>query len=360
MVATTTRPTTLTLPTVDLTPYLNDPSSEEALQACQQASTALLTYSALAIRDPRVPPEYNKTFINLMEDYFSQPFSSKVPADTRPELGYQVGVTPECTEVPRCGRDEKCLEWVNGMKEEHRPTEGFDGPDPKWRFFWRIGERPKETMFQELNAEKVVPAAFPQWEEVMNKWGSLMHHAITTLSEMIAIGFGLEKDTFTKMTRYGPHLLAPTGSDLEKYGKVDTVLAGFHYDLNFLTIHGKSRFPGLHIWAKDGRKMLAKVPDGCLLVQAGKQLEWLTGGQVLAGYHEVVVVPETLEAVEKQKALNRPLWRVSSTLFYHISSDEKLRPLGKFAEKEGVEKEYPEVFTGDQVKMELGLINLMK
>lgn len=29
------------------------------------------------------------------------------------------------------------------------------------------------------------------------------------------------------------------------------------------------------------------VPDGCLLVQAGKQLERLTGGHVLAGFHEV-------------------------------------------------------------------------
>jgi len=35
------------------------------------------------------------------------------------------------------------------------------------------------------------------------------------------------------------------------------------------------------------RKMPVAVPDGCLLVQAGKQLERLTGGHVLAGFHEV-------------------------------------------------------------------------
>lgn len=35
------------------------------------------------------------------------------------------------------------------------------------------------------------------------------------------------------------------------------------------------------------RKMPVSVPDGCLLVQAGKQLERLTGGHVLAGFHEV-------------------------------------------------------------------------
>lgn len=31
------------------------------------------------------------------------------------------------------------------------------------------------------------------------------------------------------------------------------------------------------------------MPDGCLLVQAGKQLEVLTGGHVIAGFHEVLV-----------------------------------------------------------------------
>jgi len=31
-----------------------------------------------------------------------------------------------------------------------------------------------------------------------------------------------------------PHLLAPTASDLRKWGKLNTILAGFHTDLNFL------------------------------------------------------------------------------------------------------------------------------
>jgi hypothetical protein len=38
-------------------------------------------------------------------------------------------------------------------------------------------------------------------------------------------------------------------------------------DLNLLTIHGKSRFPGLYIWLRDGTRTAVKIPDGCLLVQ---------------------------------------------------------------------------------------------
>lgn len=50
---------------------------------------------------------------------------------------------------------------------------------------------------------------------------------------------------------------------------------------------GKSRFPGLHVWLADGRRLPVAIPPGCLLCQAGKQLEWLTGGRVKAGMHEV-------------------------------------------------------------------------
>jgi len=82
--------------------------------------------------------------------------------------------------------------------------------------------------------------------------------------------------------------------DLNIYNKVGTVLAGFHTDLNFMTIHGKSRFPGLYVWTSDDKKLLVRIRDGCLLVQAGKQFEWLTGGAVKAGFHEVVVTDETV------------------------------------------------------------------
>lgn len=114
-----------------------------------------------------------------------------------------------------------------------------------------------------------------------------------------------------------------------------------------LQIHGKSRFPGLSVWLADGTRCPVSIPQGCLLcqvcvcewfdkmcvcvwqqhvatcgcllqvvgaglvlqgfwidaqvpkccnwsgdcccwlLQAGKQLEWLTGGRVKAGMHEV-------------------------------------------------------------------------
>ena len=44
------------------------------------------------------------------------------------------------------------------------------GVDPKWRFFWRIGERPKVTKYATLAAEPVVPKNFPEWTPVSCVW----------------------------------------------------------------------------------------------------------------------------------------------------------------------------------------------
>jgi isopenicillin N synthase-like dioxygenase len=103
--------------------------------------------------------------------------------------------------------------------------------------------------------------------------------------------------------------------------------------------------------------MLVKVPDGCLLLQAGKQFEWLTGGYVLAGFHEVVVNEQAVAAKDAAQAAGRSLWRISSTLFGHIASNENLEPVGKFKD-EPKAKEYPPITAGEQVLAELKAISL--
>lgn len=182
--------------------------------------------------------------------------------------------------------------------------------------------------------------------------------SVEDLTEMACLGLGLPRQYFRDAGRYGPHILAPTSSDLVKYGKKDTILAGFHTDLNFLTIHGRSRYPGLHVWARNtGKKIPVKMPPGnYLLVQAGKQLEHLSGGLVKAGFHEVVVNDATLQAMERRRreAPERPLIRISSTFFWHLASDIELKPLPELVKKtqafagEDV-TEYPAMKVGEQV-----------
>jgi isopenicillin N synthase-like dioxygenase len=135
---------------------------------------------------------------------------------------------------------------------------------------------------------------------------------------------------------------------------MDTILAGFHTDLNFLTIHGRSRYPGLNIWARNsGSRIPVKIPPGNnLLVQAGKQLEYITGGLIRAGFHEVVVNEQTLATIERRKRElpDRPLIRISSTFFWHLSSDEVLAPIPSLeARARSLRDEYLKAGMDDEV-----------
>jgi isopenicillin N synthase-like dioxygenase len=113
-----------------------------------------------------------------------------------------------------------------------------------------------------------------------------MLSTVFSVAGMLETGLSLPENSLTEKLRNGMHVLGPTGSDLSTYKK-DTVFAGFHYDISFLTIHGKSKFPGLYVWLRTGEKRKVSIPDGCLLLQAGKEIEYLTGGFLEAGYHEV-------------------------------------------------------------------------
>ncbi len=203
----------------------------------------------------------------------------------------------------------------------------------------------------------MVPPAFPQWASVMDSWGSKLLAAADATSQLAALGFGLPRAAFAGRMAHGPHLLAPTASDFSRFGAAGTVLAGYHADLNFITAHGRSRYPGLFVWTREGRRIPVKIPPGCLLLQAGLQFQHLTGGHVLAGFHEVVVSGATADAIAAAAAAGRSLWRISSTLFSHIASDVTLEPLAHFAAEEGAAG-YPPVLAGDQVAAELAAINL--
>jgi hypothetical protein len=164
----------------------------------------------------------------------------------------------------------------------------------------------------------------------------------------------------------GSHLLAPTASDLMKHD-VGTALAGFHYDLNWLTVHGKSRFPGLYVWTRAMKKLACKIPDGCLIMQSGIQFERLTGGYVLAGFHEVMYTQATKDARDRvlkemeETGKKRVMWRISSTLFSHLRYNVDMLPLEEMSHLYDVEiaaQKYKKMTAWDSTLKELSAIEL--
>lgn len=295
----------------------------------------------LVVKDDDISLEANERFLDMMEVYFGQSTEEKM-RDMRPDSHYQVGVTPEGVELSRCTQDPKCMEFIEDCTPENRPTKP-SGKDPKWRFMYHISETSPCV-------NQVVPDAFKhEWVEKMDAWGKGLLRSVVKVAARIEEGLGLSSGVLVDLLKGGHHLLAPTGTDVRKYSDLNTVYASYHCDISFMTIHGKSRFPGLFIWLRDGTKIPVKIPSGCLLLQVGKQLEWLTAGYFKAGYHEVICTDQTINQLKR----NRTNWRVSSTLFAHVNSDALLEPKGGF-----ISDEYPTIRAGDFVDNELKTTNL--
>jgi len=343
-------------PVIDAAAFLDNTETRE--EECKKAAESLHKYGILILKDPRVDEKDNDEYIEMMEKYFETRgdkfYNHENLVEARPEIHYQVGVTPEYVEKAR----NHCARFAHYDDDNKPISECPPEYDAKWRYFWHIGDRPEEKKAMYAN---IIPEDLPEWEERMTKWGNMMIDACFTAAEMAAVGLGIPHDTFSEKMKLGPHLLAPTGSDLIK-NDVGTVFAGVHYDLNFLTVHGKSRFPGLFIWLNDGTKKSVKVPDGCLLLQAGIQLEWLTGGYIKAGFHEVIYTEKTKEKVKKrlEKNPDAKVWRVSSTLFSHIRHDISLAPLAELKDlhDEGALEKYQDITSEEKTMEELKAISL--
>ena len=300
--------------------------------------------SCLVIRTNQITQEEQHNFKNLMCKYYEQTTEEKLK-DCRPETGYQLGTTPEGVEQSKCFFDTSCFKFIEKLKPNAMPVFSHEKHDPKWRYFWELN-----------NKENVIPNKFKdEWEKTMNSWGSKLYNIIQQVTKLIEEGLYLKENELNDKLKDGKQLLAPTGIDISKYNTLNTTYATFHTDISFLTIHGKSNYPGLRIWLRNGTRMDLKIPDGCLLLQVGRQLEWLTGGYFTAGYHEVICTYDTLKKYKNNTESN---WRVSSTLFSHLNSEIYLEPLSKFRNITTIQM-YPRIKEENFIKQELEYTKLL-
>jgi hypothetical protein len=120
----------------------------------------------------------------------------------------QVGCTPSCTEVPRATKDKELQQRMMSYSPGNEATPP-SGADVKWRFFWRLGWG--ESGENDEWGAQVKPQHIPEWPEAMDSWGHALLNTVEAVSRLLAIGYGLEEETFTSLLHGGHHLLAPTG-----------------------------------------------------------------------------------------------------------------------------------------------------
>ncbi len=241
----------------------------------------------------------------------------------RPDLFYQVGLTPPNTETHRQH------EGWDLLPKQHRPLTNFDGKDEhKYRWFDPIG--PVDVI-----PYKPVTPDIPGFRQSMVRWGEALAYTVVKdrLAKMIAFGYGLPVDYFEEILARGAHLVAPTGTELgrclEMLAEEEVPfikLAGFHNDLNWGTIHGRATIPGLWIWTTEGKRVLVRIKEGHLLFQVGQQLAAQTAYRMKAGYHEVVITPKLGKEIQAKHQGQTFAWRIGSTVFVTADRQASLVP----------------------------------
>ena len=87
------------------------------------------------------------------------PATPPLPSPSRPTPHraprYQLPPSPHLHTSPHLPTPQAAAACLPEAHQPSLPT----GPDPKWRFFWRVGERPSNGQYAELNAEPVVPVS---------------------------------------------------------------------------------------------------------------------------------------------------------------------------------------------------------
>jgi len=310
--------------------------------------------------DSDIGPIRNR-WLEMILRYWRQPSEIK-RWDARPEIGHQVGVMPPYTET---ARDNSFR--FSGMPTENQPGRR-ENANPYWRFFHRFGERPTyDTGFPVLNTPPVIPVGFEaDWATVTTEVGALILSAINLATSLISLEYTGKPETLLSMTRYGQHLLAPTGtnvSELIRFEGDQAVIAAAHEDLNWISGHLPANGPGLRAWTRDLSAFLVKAPPNCVLLQAGMQLQRVTGGRILAGLHEVLVTPALVRLAQaKELSSSEPFWRTSCTVFGALRSDVSLRCHPEISARLGLADGHQDedILAGDFVLRELRAIGMLR
>ena len=107
-------------PIIEMQAFFERESNPNWQLECRKVAYSFHKFGICIVRDPRVAHEENDSYIDMVERYFEaiseDYYAGGQLADSRPELSYQVGVTPESMEK---ARDYE--EIANGLPEVDKP-----------------------------------------------------------------------------------------------------------------------------------------------------------------------------------------------------------------------------------------------
>ena len=94
-------------PIIDMSLFLDrrPDANADIIEECRKVALSFHKFGICIVKDPRVNHEENDAYLDMMETYFEQVsqdfYAGRELADSRPELSFQTGVTPESVEMAR-------------------------------------------------------------------------------------------------------------------------------------------------------------------------------------------------------------------------------------------------------------------
>ncbi|MEX1063798.1 MAG: 2-oxoglutarate and iron-dependent oxygenase domain-containing protein [Candidatus Paceibacterota bacterium] len=292
------------IPVVD--PNLARRSSRDMTEFVETVGKAFHDVGFLFVRAPdiaeKLPPVYSQ-----MRKVFNLPVEIKGKY-AHPEFGHQRGWTPPRTEIAIACR--------------HAGPRGSELPDEKEN--WFVGPQFEKDHPLVRNFPLSYPpignvwptAEAPDFRPAMwNLYNMLMIYGRDIL-DAVGQHLGKPDNFFREIISNAPSPMRaihyPPVS-MDQIGKI--AWACKHTDINLITVLPASTKPGLWIRRRDKVWIPGTAPEGCVIVQVGDVLQYLTGGELLSAWHEVR--PPKSPTTEG---------RFSAALFIHARPDVMLEP----------------------------------
>ena len=253
------------LPVVSLTRW-DDPGTDRQQYAADIAQ-ACHKVGFLTLTDHGVPQATIDGFMDLLKRFFALPAETKAlieKTNSRYFRGWE-RVGSELTDNRVDYREQIDL------SSEHEP--------------YAIDVEPVYLRLQGPN-QWLSDEVMPGFREVVSRWFTSMEHLANRLMEILAVGLGLEDQTFRQLFGENHHSLMK----MIHYPPTPIGQAGVnaHQDAGFLTILLQYEVGGLQVKTQEGQWVEVPVIPGTFVLNIGEMLQAMTGNYYVATMHRVI------------------------------------------------------------------------
>ena len=277
---------TFHVPTIDITPYVQDGTDAEKAEVARRVDEACRTVGFIQITGHAIPQPAIDGLTDAMDRFFALDLDEKSRTRTPPQINR--GYSPPKSEslslslgVEQASRMNDFFEAFNiGAGQAHYPhAPGL--PQPEYA----------ENVWPDVDGFQVLVETY--FDEAAR--------VARTMTRIFADALGLEPDFFDRLTGHSLDVFRmnnyalPPGTQVRLDG--DLIGMGEHTDYGIVTILWADQVRGLQVLGTDGSWNDVQPADGALLINLGDVTARLTNDQWLSTLHRVKppVIDGTIE-----------------------------------------------------------------